>query len=145
MSHSNPDDRQLYDILDKARTIAVVGASSNPSRPSHGVFMMLRDHGYRVVPVNPRESAVGGEKAYETLTDIPFPVDIVNVFRNEAATPPIAAEAVSIGAGTLWLQLGIRNEDAAARALAGGLAVVMDNCLAVTIRLLRVPRRTGDL
>ena len=141
MTHSNPPDETLYDLLHAARVIAVVGASSNPDRSSHGIMHMLQEAGYRVVPVNPNETEVLGEKAYARLGDIPFPVDIVDVFRQSAATPPIADEAVAIGAKALWLQLGVANEDAAARAKAGGLAVVMDNCIGVTHRLLRVPRK----
>src|SRR5690606_33849065 len=128
-------------ILDTARTIAVVGASSDPAKPSHGIFRMLQEFGYRVIPVNPREREVWGEKAYDKLADVPERIDIVNVFRQPAATPAIAAEAVAVGAGTLWLQLGIAHEEAAATAEAGGLNVVMDNCIAVTLRLLQVPRR----
>lgn len=141
MTHVNPPDGVLYEILDRARTIAVVGASSNPARSSHGIMHQLLEAGYDVYPVNPNEAEVWGRKAYARLADVPVPVDIVNVFRQAEATPPIADEAVAIGAKTLWLQLGIVNEDAAARAAAGGLAVVMDNCIAVTRRLLAVPRR----
>ncbi len=141
MTHANPPDAKLYEILDKAKTIAVVGASSNPDRSSHGVMHQLLEAGYDVYPVNPNEAEVLGRKAYASLSDIPVPVDIVNVFRQASATPPIAAEAVAIGAKTLWLQLGIVNETAAATATIGGLNVVMDNCIAVTRRLLAVPRR----
>lgn len=141
MTHMNPPDGKLYEILDQARTIAVVGASSDPSRPSHGIMHQLLEAGYDVYPVNPNETEVLRRKAYARLADIPVPVDIVNVFRQPAATPPIADEAVAVGAKTLWLQLGIANEDAAERARAGGLNVVMDNCIAVTRRLLAVPRK----
>lgn len=138
---ANPPDDVLYDLLAGAGTIAVVGASANPARPSYGIFAMLKAAGYRVVPVNPTETVIQGEKAYPRLRDIPFPVDIVNVFRQPAAAPAIAAEAVSIGAKALWLQLGVVSAAAAETAADGGLTVVMDNCIAVTHRLLRVPQK----
>lgn len=135
----NPDNQTLFNILSAARTIAVVGASSDPARSSHGVMKMLLGAGYHVIPVNPNESAVLGQKAYASLRDIPEPVDIVDVFRRAEATPPIAEDAVAIGAKTLWLQLGVVNDQAAATAQAGGLNVVMDRCIAVEYRLLGVP------
>jgi predicted CoA-binding protein len=139
--HQNPSREELYRILDEARVIAMVGASSNPGKPSHGIMRLLQSSGYRVIPVNPNEQSVLGEKAYASLSDIPEPVDIVNVFRRAEATPPIADEAVKIGAKTLWLQLGIANDDAAARARAGGLNVVMDSCIGVVLGQLQVPRK----
>lgn len=135
----NPDNQTLFNILSAARTIAVVGASSDPARSSHGVMKMLLGAGYHVIPVNPNESAVLGQKAYASLRDIPEPVDIVDVFRRAEATPPIAEDAVAIGAKILWLQLGVVNDQAAATAQAGGLNVVMDRCIAVEYRLLGVP------
>ena len=141
MTHQNPPPERLFEILNRAKTIAVVGASANPDRSSHGIMQQLLEAGYDVYPVNPNETQILGRKVYARLVDIPVHIDIVNVFRQAAATPPIADEAVAIGAGALWLQLGIVNEDAAARAAAGGLAVVMDNCIAVTRRLLGVPRK----
>src|SRR5262245_27174027 len=120
----------------------MVGASTNPDKASHGIMQKLQSVGYRLIPVNPRESEVLGEKAYASLTDIPIPVDIVDVFRKSEDTPPIADEAVKIGAKALWLQTGISNEDAAARAAAAGLTVVMDKCIGATHSLLRVPRKT---
>jgi predicted CoA-binding protein len=101
----------------------------------------LQKVGYRVIPVNPRETEVLGEKAYASLTDIPVPVDIVDVFRKAEDTPPIADDAVKIGAKALWLQTGISSEEAAARATAGGLMVVMDTCIGATHSLLHVPAR----
>ncbi len=135
----NPPDTELYKILKEARTIAIVGASPNPDRPSHGVMRALQHAGYRVIPVNPGQDEILGEKAYATLSDIPEKVDIVDVFRRPEHTPEIAAEAVKIGAKVLWLQLGVINEDAAAKAKAGGLTVVMDLCTAVVRRTLAVP------
>jgi predicted CoA-binding protein len=139
MASQNPSDEQLRDLLTGARTIAIIGASSNPERPSHGIMKKLLSVGYHVIPVNPRESSVLGQKAYATLAEIPEKVDIVDVFRRAEETPPIADEAVAIGAKALWLQLGIANDDAAARAHKGGLMVVMDNCIGVTHSALRVP------
>jgi predicted CoA-binding protein len=129
----DPDDDELRRLLTSTRTIAMVGASSNPERPSHGVFSRLVRAGYRVIPVNPHETSVQGERAYPSLTAVPEPIDLVDVFRRPDATPPIADEAVQVGAKVLWLQLGIVNEEAAARARAGGLVVVMDACLAVVV------------
>lgn len=141
MSHKNSTNEELSALLNETRVIAMVGASSSTVRPSNSIMAMLQDAGYRVIPVNPRETEVHGEKAYPTLADVPVKVDIVNVFRRAEETPPIAADAVKIGARALWLQLGIANDEAAAIAQQGGLAVVMDSCIAVEHRLLRIPRR----
>ena len=141
MPHTNPSDAEIKALLTAARSIAVVGASSNPARPSHGIFGLLLQAGYRVVPVNPMEKAVHGQTAYASLADVPFAIDIVDVFRRPEHTPAIADEAVAVGAKTLWLQSGIWNEEAAARAKAGGLSVVMDACIGVLLALLEVPRR----
>jgi predicted CoA-binding protein len=137
--HDNPTDQELIALLTSATTIAMVGASSNSDKESHGIMQKLQNVGYRVIPVNPRESDVLGEKSYASLSDIPVPVDIVDVFRKAEDTPPIADEAVKIGAKALWLQTGISHEDAATRAEAGGLTVVMDKCIGATHALLRVP------
>jgi predicted CoA-binding protein len=138
----NPSNEELRRILDEARTIAVVGASSDPSRPSHGITRKLIASGYRVYPVNPNEREVLGLEAYASLADVPEKLDIVNVFRRPEATPPIADLAVRVGAKTLWLQSGIVNEDAAARARAGGLVVVMDACIGVLHSVLGVRPKT---
>ena len=127
----NPSDKTLTEILKSAKTIAVVGASANPARPSYRVMAGLQRAGYHVFPVNPGEQEILGRKSYAALRDVPGPVDIVNVFRPPEHTPAIAQHAVAIGAKVLWLQLDIINEEAAAIARAGGLAVVMDLCLAV--------------
>jgi predicted CoA-binding protein len=137
--HTNPTDEELKTLLTKAHTIAVVGASSNPEKAAYGIMQRLQNVGYHVVPVNPRETEVLGEKSYPSLSDVPGNVDIVNVFRRAEDTPPIADEAAKIGAKTLWLQSGISNEETAARAKAGGLTVVMDACIATAHSLLRVP------
>jgi predicted CoA-binding protein len=140
--HTNPSDDDIKSLLTHAQTIAIVGASSNSDKSSYGIMRKLQRAGYRVIPVNPRETEVLGEKAYASLSDIPEKIDIVDVFRRAEDTPPIADEAVKIGAKALWLQSGIASEDAAARATAGGLTVVMDACLATAHVLLRVPART---
>jgi uncharacterized protein len=141
MAHENPSQAELRQLLEESSTIAVVGASGNPERPSHGVMKKLLAAGYRVIPVNPNESQVLGQKAYASLLAVPERVDIVNVFRRSEHTPQIADDAVSIGARALWLQLGIENEEAAARAERGGVSVVMNDCLGVTHSLLRIPKK----
>ena len=133
-SHTNPSDDAIRELLKTARTIAVVGASSKPHRPSYGIMQILIRAGFHIVPVNPRESEVLGQRAYPSLGDIPEPIDIVDVFRRAEETPPIADEAVRIGAKALWLQLGITNEEAAARAAGGGLTVIMDRCIGQTVQ-----------
>ena len=133
-----PNDDELRRLLEAARTIAVVGASSKPNRPSYGVFKRLKAAGYRVIPVNPFESEVQGEKAYGTLAEVPNPIDIVDVFRRAQETPAVADAAVAARARVLWLQLGIVNADAGERARRGGLAVVMDTCIAVVVARLGV-------
>jgi uncharacterized protein len=114
-----------------ARTIAIVGLSKNELRASFFVGFYLRRHGYHVIPVNPREREIFGEKTFPSLKDIPVPVDIVNVFRAPDALPGIAEEAVAIKAGTLWCQFTVINEEGARIAEAGGMSVVMDRCLKV--------------
>jgi uncharacterized protein len=139
MAHRNPTTDDIRSLLIDANTIAMVGASSNPDKAAYGIMQKLQRAGYRVIPVNPHEKEVLGEKAYASLSEIPERVDIVDVFRRSEDTPPIADEAVKIGARALWLQSGIANEDAAARAKAGGLIVVMDACIGATHALLRIP------
>jgi predicted CoA-binding protein len=141
MAHPNPSDETLRELLSSVKTIAMVGASSDPARPSHGIFQKLVRVGYRVIPVNPNEQEVLGEKAYASLADVPEPVDLVNVFRRPEYTPPLADEAAAIGAKALWLQSGISNEETATRAEAKGLTVVMDACIGVMHSLLGVAAR----
>ena len=141
MSHSNPSDADLKQLLASATTIAIVGASSNPERSSYGIMERLQKVGYNVIPVNPRETEILGARAYASLADIPVPVDIVDVFRRAEDTPGIADEAVAIHAKALWLQTGISSDEAAARATAGGLIAVMDACIATVHSLLHVPPR----
>ena len=143
MAHSNPSDQELKLLLASATTIAMVGASANPDKDSHGIMRRLQSAGYRVIPVNPRETEILGERSYASLLDVPERIDIVDVFRRSEDTPPIADEAVKIGAKALWLQQGISNEEAAARAKAGGLIVVMDTCIGATVARL-MPRATGS-
>ena len=141
MAHANPSDPDVKQLLTDATTIAMVGASSNPDKASYGIMQKLQSVGYRVIPVNPRETEILGERSYPSLADVPEHIDVVDVFRRAEDTPGIADEAVTIGAKTLWLQTGIVSEDAAARAVAGGLTVVMDACIGATHSLLRVPRK----
>ena len=119
--------RALYN----GKTIAIVGLSPNELRASYFVGYYLRRHGYTIIPVNPRESEIFGEKSYASLLDLPVPVDIVNVFRAPEALPGIAAEAVKIRAGALWCQFGVINEEGARVAEAGNVSVIMDRCLKV--------------
>jgi predicted CoA-binding protein len=139
VAHSNPPDTEIRQLLASATTIAVVGASSNPERPSNNVMRRLQQLGYRVIPVNPNETQVLGEKAYASLADVPISVDIVDVFRRAEYTPAVADDAVKVHAKTLWLQQGVWNEEAAAHAKAGGLTVIMDACIAVEVAVLQVP------
>ncbi|MBV9582275.1 MAG: CoA-binding protein [Chloroflexi bacterium] len=125
------DPRVIRRILHTARTIAVVGMSSNVLRPSNFVGFYLKRHGYTVIPVNPRETEAVGEKAYATLKDIPVHVDVVDVFRAPQFVPEVAREAVDIGAGALWLQFGVISTEGAHIAEGGGLDVVMDRCIKV--------------
>lgn len=143
MAHQNPPDEALRELLTEARTIAMIGASSDPDRPSHGIMQKLLGVGYRVIPVNPNETEVLGQKAYARLADVPEKIDLVNVFRRADFTPEHADEAVSAGAKALWLQSGIWNEEAASRALRGGLTAVMDLCIGVMHSRLRVAPKPG--
>lgn len=126
-----PEDRELRILLGQARTIAVVGLSSKPGRPSLDVAAYLQDRGFRIVPVNPRETEVLGEKAYPSLLGIPsdLQIDVVDVFRRAEETPEVAKDAVAIGAKVLWLQDGIANEEAYRIASEAGLEVVMGVCI----------------
>src|SRR5437879_12337695 len=107
MSHANPPDQELEALLASSTTIAIVGASSNPEKASHGIMQKLQRAGYRVIPVNPKETEVLGEPSHASLVDVPERIDIVDVFRRAEDTPAIADEAVRIGAKALWLQAGI--------------------------------------
>ena len=143
MAHQNPSDQELKQILTDATTIAMVGASSNPEKASYGIMQKLQKAGYRVIPVNPRETEILGERSYPSLVDVPERIDIVDVFRRAEDAPGIADEAATIGAKVLWLQSGIRSEEAAERAAKGGMVAVMDTCIGATHSLLRVPKKTS--
>jgi predicted CoA-binding protein len=125
------DALTIQRVLHTARTIAVVGLSGNELRASYFVGYYLKRHGYRVIPVNPRETEVLGEKSYASLLDVPVPVDVVDVFRAPTALPGIAREAVEIGAGALWCQFGVINEEGARIAEDGGMTVVVDRCIKI--------------
>ena len=133
-------DQELRAILENARTIAIVGASAKPERPSHEIMKILMSRGYQCIPVTPRDELVLGQKAYKTLAEIPEAIDIVDVFRRSAVTPDIARQAVEIRAKVLWLQLGISNDEAAAIAEAGGLKVIMNRCIGQTVQRLDITR-----
>lgn len=125
------DPRVIASVLRSARTVAIVGLSPDPLRASYFIGFYLQRHGYRIVPVNPKEREILDEPAYASLGEIPFAVDVVNVFRRPAAVPEIAREAVKIGAKALWLQFGVQSDEGARIATEGGLDVVMDRCMKV--------------
>lgn len=137
----NPPDDVLKKILLDANTIAIVGASANAEKPSHDIMRRLLDAGYRVIPVNPKETEILGQRVYASLGDIPEPIDIVDVFRRSEDTPGIADEAIAVKAKVLWLQLGVSSEEAASRAQAAGLTIVMDKCIGATHRALHIPAK----
>jgi predicted CoA-binding protein len=125
------DPLTIQRVLLSAKTIAIVGLSRNELRASYFVGYYLKRHGYQVVPVNPRETEILGERSFGSLLEVPVPVDIVNVFRAPEALPGIAREAVQIAAGSLWCQFGVINEEGARIAQAGGVPVIMDRCIKV--------------
>jgi predicted CoA-binding protein len=125
------DPLRIQRVVHGAHTIAIVGLSANALRPSNFVGFYLQRHGYRVIPVNPRESEILGEVSYPSLSDVPEPVDVVNVFRAPDALPAIAAEAVAIDAGALWCQFGVINEQGSRLAEDAGLDVIVDRCLKI--------------
>ncbi len=126
---TNPTPDQLRSLLQEVRTIAVVGLSPRPERPSYRVSRAMQGFGYRIVPVRPAVSEVLGEKAYPRLSDIPFPLDLVDVFRAADEVGPIVDECIALGVRRIWLQDGVINLDAAERARAAGITVVMDRCV----------------
>ncbi len=130
MNHDSYSEDYIRGILREVQTIAMVGASPNWNRPSYFAMKYLQAKGYRVIPVNPREAGkdILGEKVYASLAEIPVKVDMVDCFRNSEAIPPIADDAIRIGAKVLWMQLGVRHDEAAAKAEAAGLKVVMNRC-----------------
>jgi predicted CoA-binding protein len=132
------NDSGLRQLLRTTKTIALVGASPKPNRASYGVMAFLQQSGYRVIPVNPAAAGqtILGETVYAALAEIGEPIDMVDVFRRAEDTPPVARDAVEVGAKSLWLQLGIASDEAAAIATQGGLDVVMDRCTAIEVRRL---------
>jgi predicted CoA-binding protein len=135
-------DEDIAELLSGARTIAMVGASDRPDRPSYGVMKFLQSHNYRVLPVNPQITGehVHGEFVWRELCQIGEPLDIVDIFRRPTAAGEAVDEAIAAGAKAVWLQLGIVNDEAAKRAEAAGLKVVMDRCIKIEILRLRIPR-----
>lgn len=129
-------DREIRQILETSRTVAVVGLSDKPDRESYRVAEYLQRHGYRIIPVNPNVDSVLGEKSYAAVTDIPEQVDIVDIFRKPEAVGPVVDEAIAAGARVVWMQLDIVNEQAAEKAEAAGLQVVMDRCMKIEHRRL---------
>ncbi len=127
----------IPELLRSARTIAVVGLSGRPTRPSYGVARYMQSRGYRIIPVNPMEAEVLGEKSYARLEDVPERIDIVDIFRRSEFVPAIVDAAIRVGAGAVWMQEGVINETAAENARRAGLTVVMDRCI------LKEHRRTG--
>src|SRR6266702_3016664 len=125
------DGDPITKILRESKTIAVVGLSSNPMRPSHGVTEYMQEAGYRIIPVNPNETEVLGERSYARLEDVPEKIDIVNVFRRAEEVPPVVESAIRIGAKVVWMQLGIENHEAAEKARAAGLVAIEDACIFV--------------
>lgn len=129
MPFQNPAPEDIRALLQRVKTIAVVGLSPKPDRPSHSVSRAMQRFGYRIVPVRPALTEVLGEKAYARLADIPFPVDLVNVFRESSHIPGVVAECLAINAPAIWIQEGIVHQEAAETARAAGLTVVMDRCI----------------
>lgn len=127
----NPEDNEIKEILSQYKVVAVVGLSDDPSKDSNRVAKYLIDHGYTVVPVNPTKETILGLKSYPDLKSIPFPVDIVDIFRKPADVYPIVDEAIAIGAKVVWMQLGIAHNEAAQRAKNAGLQVVQSKCIKI--------------
>jgi uncharacterized protein len=124
----------IFEILKQYKTIAVVGLSSDPMRPSYGVTEYMQAAGYRIIPVNPNETGVLGEKSYARLEDVPEKIEIVDIFRRAEEVPPVVESAIRVGAKVVWMQLDIENEAAAEKARAAGLTVVEDACILIEHR-----------
>jgi len=139
-------DEDIAELLTNARTVAVVGCSDRPDRPSYGVSAALQRHGYRMLPVNPQITGerIHGEFVWRDLGQIGVPIDIVDIFRRPMAAGEAVDEAIAAGAKAVWLQLGVVNEEAAARAEAAGLKVVMDHCIKIELMRLRIPPIPAD-
>ena len=128
---AEPTGDPVLEILKKYKTIAVVGLSSNPLRPSFGVTQYMQLSGYRIIPVNPNETQVLGEKSYARIEDVPEKIEVVDIFRRPADIPPVVDGAIRVGAKVVWMQLGIENETAAEKARGAGLTVIMDACMLI--------------
>jgi hypothetical protein len=127
----NASPEEIREILKNYRTVAVVGLSPKPDRASHQVARYLKEHGYRIVPVRPKCREILGETCYDNLKDIPFPVEVVDIFRNVEAIPGIVDDAIAIRAKAVWMQLGLADPGSARKAKAAGLQVVMDRCMKI--------------
>ena len=143
MAYEHPSREEIKAILEASGTIAVVGLSDKPDRTSYMVSEAMQQKGYRIVPVNPNAAEILGETCYPALKDIPHKVDIVNVFRRSEHCPEVAEEAAAIGAKTLWLQLGVFSEEAAAIAGQAGMNVIMDRCIKVEDSILLPEGKTN--
>jgi predicted CoA-binding protein len=143
VDHEHYPDDYLRDILEGTQTIALVGASPRHERPSHRVMAYLQRRGYRAIPVNPNAAGgtINGEKVYASLAEVPEPIDMVDVFRRTDAAGGVVDQAITIGAKVVWMQLGVRDDAAAARAEAHGMKVVMNRCPAIEIPRLGLPHR----
>ena len=139
------DPATIARLLRTARTIAVIGLSSDPARTSYGVARSMQQFGFRIIPVNPHETHILGETAYPDLTAVPEAVDLVNIFRRPSEVLPHVREAIAIGAPAVWLQLGVTNDQAVAEAVAAGQDVVTDRCIAVEYRNLERPHPAGGV
>jgi len=126
-----PSADPIFDILTKYKSIAVVGLSSNPARPSYGVTEYMQSAGYHIIPVNPNETDVLGEPSYASLEEVPQKIEIVDIFRCPDQVPPVVDAAIRANAKVIWMQLGIANESAAEKARAAGITVVMDACILI--------------
>jgi uncharacterized protein len=127
----SPDEAVASEILRSARTVAVVGISEKPDRDSHRVAKYLKEHGYQIVPVNPKCQEVLGEPCYSDLKSVPVHIDVVDIFRAADAIPGIVDDAIAVGASSVWMQLGLSHDEAAAKARKAGLAVVMNRCIKI--------------
>jgi len=135
---NNEHDQKMRDILTSTNTIASVGLSSNQEKESFWIVLYLKEQGYRIIPVNPTQTEIMGEKCYPSLSDIPDKVDVVQVFRKPEDVPPVVDEAIKIGAKVVWMQEGIVNNEAAQKAEEAGLQVVMDACMRAAHRRLNI-------
>lgn len=130
----NPSAKEIDEILDNSKVVAVVGLSSNPDRPSYCVAFYLKGRGYKIIPVNPKEKEILGEKAYPALKEIPQKVDIVDIFRQPEFVLPVVEDAIAVGAKVIWMQEGVINNQAALKASEHGLKVIMDRCILKEVR-----------